>query len=467
MKRWLWLFFVLITSNCFADTILLKSGKTIEAKIVDKKDKEIKVDVQGVSVTYWLDEIEKINGEGVGLPAPALTQKEDSSSANELYQQAKNSPKLSSSSIDLIHAGNGVIDEKIQAALSDNQEAISLFKKAFRQKSDDIILGKMNEEMGEPVYFDDMELFGLILAQSYQYMANGQSANVEENLLTALKFINRLSQEKFGVYANIIRNTCFDIFMPVMTKVIATNSMNRQFYQSSLEQLNILANQDMSHIIKGEKEHILKKIKEEEDKARKEKNYNADFWSEFYRNFEARYNEFFQYQIEAFIKNNPEIYENKVKEIEVQMDKKIASGRTTPQSIEDLVNASLGDASLAANFLAYQGTSLKKNKNIAYYYFELSRIDMLELAVALKLYQLDNNKLPEDLSALSPKYLSEIPGDPFNNFQPIKYKKTDKGYLLYSLGPDREDQNGKINIDPRAYSSGNSDGRGDIVFSFE
>ncbi len=38
MNRWFWLLvFFSLSSTCFADTILLKSGKTIEAKIVEKE----------------------------------------------------------------------------------------------------------------------------------------------------------------------------------------------------------------------------------------------------------------------------------------------------------------------------------------------------------------------------------------------------------------------------------------------
>lgn len=46
--------FQIVTS---AETIVLKSGKTIEGKIVEKTDKYIKIDFYGVPLTYFLDEI--------------------------------------------------------------------------------------------------------------------------------------------------------------------------------------------------------------------------------------------------------------------------------------------------------------------------------------------------------------------------------------------------------------------------
>lgn len=46
--------FQIVTS---AETIILKSGKTVEGKIVEKTDKYIKIDFYGVPLTYFLDEI--------------------------------------------------------------------------------------------------------------------------------------------------------------------------------------------------------------------------------------------------------------------------------------------------------------------------------------------------------------------------------------------------------------------------
>jgi len=46
----------------FAETVILKSGKTLEGKIIERTDKYIKIDFYGVTLTYYLDEIERIDG---------------------------------------------------------------------------------------------------------------------------------------------------------------------------------------------------------------------------------------------------------------------------------------------------------------------------------------------------------------------------------------------------------------------
>ena len=51
------LIFLFVSSSIFAETIVLKSGKTIEGKMLEKTDKYARVDIDGVPVTYYLEEI--------------------------------------------------------------------------------------------------------------------------------------------------------------------------------------------------------------------------------------------------------------------------------------------------------------------------------------------------------------------------------------------------------------------------
>jgi len=48
-----------------AETIVLKSGQTIEGKITEKTGQYIKIDVSGVAVPYFLDEIKSVDGGAV------------------------------------------------------------------------------------------------------------------------------------------------------------------------------------------------------------------------------------------------------------------------------------------------------------------------------------------------------------------------------------------------------------------
>ena len=55
---------VLLLSISFvrAETIVLKSGKTVQGKLIEITDKYMKIDFQGVPLTYFFDEIESVDG---------------------------------------------------------------------------------------------------------------------------------------------------------------------------------------------------------------------------------------------------------------------------------------------------------------------------------------------------------------------------------------------------------------------
>ena len=68
------IFPLLVLSLCLpifaqADIIYLKSGDNFEGKILEKTDKYIKIDFQGVVLTYYLDEIERIEEKIAAGPA--------------------------------------------------------------------------------------------------------------------------------------------------------------------------------------------------------------------------------------------------------------------------------------------------------------------------------------------------------------------------------------------------------------
>lgn len=80
-----------------------------------------------------------------------------------------------------------------------------------------------------------------------------------------------------------------------------------------------------------------------------------------------------------------------------------------------------------------------------------------QAALALERYHLTHNNalplshndsLPESLDQLVPQYLTAVPLDPFDG-QPLRYKKNYlRGYVIYSIGPDRQDNGGLHKMTP-------------------
>jgi len=66
----------------------------------------------------------------------------------------------------------------------------------------------------------------------------------------------------------------------------------------------------------------------------------------------------------------------------------------------------------------------------------------LHVAFVLAAYHYDHGRYPATLEDLAPKYLEKIPNDLFSG-QPLTYKPDANGYLLYSVGPNGIDDDGR------------------------
>lgn len=98
--------------------------------------------------------------------------------------------------------------------------------------------------------------------------------------------------------------------------------------------------------------------------------------------------------------------------------------------IADVVNTMLMNATPR---LAFEQVSQTSERRIT------------EAVLVLRLYHDDHGEYPETLEALAPKYLSDVPLDPFTG-KPLAYDRTEDGYLLRSLGDDGKDDGAQEKI---------------------
>jgi hypothetical protein len=64
-------------------------------------------------------------------------------------------------------------------------------------------------------------------------------------------------------------------------------------------------------------------------------------------------------------------------------------------------------------------------------------------AIAIERHRLTHQgALPANLEQLVPEFLKSVPADPFDG-QALRYKLLPKGYVVYSVGPNRKDDGGK------------------------
>jgi len=73
---------------------------------------------------------------------------------------------------------------------------------------------------------------------------------------------------------------------------------------------------------------------------------------------------------------------------------------------------------------------------------ETARLATASCGLAVQRYRLAHGALPEALRELVPMYLPDVPLDPFDG-KPLRYKRLERGYVIYSAGPDGTDDGGK------------------------
>jgi type II secretory pathway pseudopilin PulG len=72
----------------------------------------------------------------------------------------------------------------------------------------------------------------------------------------------------------------------------------------------------------------------------------------------------------------------------------------------------------------------------------LAQVRLAQTALAIERFRLAHGQLPDKLDELVPQFLAAVPDDPFDG-QPLRYHHLVKGYVIYSVGSDGEDNGGR------------------------
>jgi tRNA A-37 threonylcarbamoyl transferase component Bud32 len=72
-----------------------------------------------------------------------------------------------------------------------------------------------------------------------------------------------------------------------------------------------------------------------------------------------------------------------------------------------------------------------------------ANLQSAHVALAVERYRLAHGDWPRDLAALVPAYLKEVLSDPYDG-QPLRYRRVADGVVVYSIGPDRTDNQGNL-----------------------
>jgi len=133
-KIFILLLFLAVFRPVYAETILLKNSKTVEGNIVEKTDKYIKLDVLGVAVTYYLDNIESIDGKNI-TPAVAEGEPEVKKETSNIKEKINFEPQPAKKNLSLgeVKEAQEYFQKGIDCFREKKyEEAIAEFEKALK-----------------------------------------------------------------------------------------------------------------------------------------------------------------------------------------------------------------------------------------------------------------------------------------------------------------------------------------------
>ena len=102
----------------FADTVVLKTGQTVEGKIIENTVGFVKIDFEGVELTYFQDEIASVN--------QSQTNNAAAEGLNSLYEGFKSNKKAvenKKSSVGSVQPGEPTVSREVQNIVKVNERS--------------------------------------------------------------------------------------------------------------------------------------------------------------------------------------------------------------------------------------------------------------------------------------------------------------------------------------------------------
>lgn len=394
-------------------------------------------------------------------------------------------------------------DERAYKLVRENKEAIRLFRIATMQKSEGYIFGKRPKELNflneTPYFADKTKLSRLTLLEGKISISKKLYRQAEDNYLAHARFILHLSQQKYSILLpQAVQWRCLKDACQCLVKDIQNNIFKKEFYT---QLLNILVavrnNQDFLKSAFGEHlEEVKGAVKvmeelakdgasfdelfglpeisrnkitskrpiiyhEEKSKIRTMK-LDSQFFSELNKEVDVLVGGLTKAAIVCTRDNNIESFKRKLRHFNITNRLLMSYPIKFLYYWKKLVIEGKSRKLIAADIVAkvFVPISVVNPKVMDRYHIYHNKLNILILALAVKIYQLENEELPSDLSHLMPKYLKFIPEDTYNNYRPLKYIRSGDEFTIYSFGPDRKDNNGIIE-----YNEDSKDKKGDIIFS--
>ena len=146
-QTWILLIVYSLTTNAYAEVIVLKNGQKIEGKILQKNALKIRVEFEGVALTYVPEEVESIDGIVQEAPLPSPKEEQDFPAAPN-DAKSKRIVEL----LDAFHVKGGSNHFEHNENVTIYNSIISAFSKAYDERKISQLMEWKNSELGKKIF---------------------------------------------------------------------------------------------------------------------------------------------------------------------------------------------------------------------------------------------------------------------------------------------------------------------------
>ena len=383
-------------------------------------------------------------------------------------------------------------DARAAALLSENQQAMELFRQAAEAPNEGYLFAPKPEKYSTktplPKFFSQMRLFRLLLIEAKIKLAEKQPGPAEKDLLAAAGLILQLSGQKSAVLlSSMVGQLCLNLAYPVMLDSIKNPSVSPAYLKELAARLAKAANsQDAMKAAVLDETAMWKGAMREGVNAEAmalereklpfwkrpaaKKLQDQEFFTTVYADYDAAVDAYAGVLTGAFRANDPapvvsflekrsqEVAARKAARVKKGFFSELVDGLKGGPEMKKKMGEVIVDTMLEIATPAYE-------KTIPRYHFFLCELNVLRAGLAVKLYQRARRRLPDGLDQLVPGFLAAVPQDSFSKFAPLSYVKTGKKFSVYSFGPDGKDGGGAAAMDYKGYIDDPARSAGDIVFA--
>ncbi len=373
-------------------------------------------------------------------------------------------------------------DKELEEFLEANREAFEEFRKGVSKEKCQFIEGEITFDADRhlPPLTKTTSLAQLLILQARLYERNGDLEKAITNSLDVIKLGRDLGQDKIMI-SKMMDRMVFDISYDALKDLVRSENLTPTLSRITLSRALELEERSVSmrETLEGEAAVAKSAVKWtlidiEEEAATRAEETPLEKTKKMWRNFlvlkapnEKKRLTFLV--IKQTYRRIDEYYGRTISFIEKGDYKAISAFEDAyfekmreerKLTLRDFLRANEKFAELMVDVL-FIILFPETGRSSIYFANAQARERFIIATLAVRLFKMEKGGYPEKLDELVPEYLDEVPLDPFA-LKPLRYKKREGKWIIYSIGPDGKDDGGLKKYVPYKTEEGT-----DLIFEVE